>query len=126
MRGPRHAVGRVGSALLLAGALGAGTLALTAANTVPATRAGDGTGAVTGYVVSTIHYNLNATNPANIDSLTFTLDAAPAAGSTIRAQLAPAGAWYTCTNAGTAVTCTTTAPQATVLATTALRVIAAD
>lgn len=126
MRGPRHTVRRVASALLLVGALGAGTLALTAANTVPDTRAGDGTGAVTGYVLSSIHYNLNATNPANIDSLTFTLDAAPAAGSTIRAQLAPAGAWYTCTNAGTAVTCATTAPQATVLATTALRVVAAD
>jgi hypothetical protein len=81
---------------------------------------------VTGYVLSSVHYNLNATTPANIDSVTFTLDSTPVAGSTLRAQLAPAGSWYSCTNAGTAVTCTTTAPQATVLAATNLRVIIAD
>ncbi len=127
MRSPRRSsFGRLASVLLVSGALFAGTLALTAANTVPGSKAGDGTGAVTGYVLSSIHYNLNATNPANVDSLTFTLDSAPVAGSTIKTQLAPAGSWYTCTNTGTAVTCTTTSPQATVLATTALRVVVAD
>jgi hypothetical protein len=126
MRSRKSSVGRLATVALVSGAIVAGTYAFTAANTVPDTKAGDGQGTVTGYVLSSVHYNLNATNPANIDSVTFTLDSTPVAGSTLRAQLAPAGSWYSCTNAGTAVTCTTTAPQATVLAATNLRVIIAD
>jgi hypothetical protein len=126
MRSRKSSVGRLATVALVSGAIVAGTYAYTAANTVPDTKAGDGQGTVTGYVLSSVHYNLNATNPANIDSVTFTLDSTPVAGSTLRAQLAPAGSWYSCTNAGTAVTCTTTAPQATVLAATNLRVIIAD
>jgi hypothetical protein len=126
MRSRRSSVGRFATVLVVSGAIVAGTYAFTAANTVPDTKAGDGSGTVTGYVLSSVHYNLNAGNPANIDSVAFTLDSTPVAGSTLRAQLAPAGSWYSCTNAGTAVTCTTTAPQATVLAATNLRVIVAD
>ena len=126
MRSKWTSIGRLSTVLVLSGAIVAGTYAFTAANTVPASKAGDGTGTVTGYTVSAIHYNLNATNPANVDSVTFTLDSAPVAGSTLRVQLAAAGSWYSCTNAGTAVSCATTAPQATVLGVTALRVVAAD
>jgi hypothetical protein len=110
--------------LVLSGAIVAGTYAFTAANTVPASKAGDGAGAVTGYVLSTVHYNLDATDPSLIDEVTFTLDSVPVAGSTIMAQLDPAGSWYSCTNVAAAVTCTTTGE--TVLAATNLRVIVAD
>jgi hypothetical protein len=99
--------------------------AFAAANTVPASSAGDGSGAITGYTVSAIHYTLNAANPANVDSVTFTLSAAPVAGSTIKITLNGAN-WYTCTNVTTAITCVTTAPQATVLTATNLRVIVAQ
>jgi hypothetical protein len=79
--------------------------AYAAANTVPASKAGDGSGAISGYTVSAIHYVLNST-PTTIDSVTFTLNSAPVAGSTIKIKLVAAGStWYTCTNAGTAVTC---------------------
>ena len=103
-----------------------GGWAYTASNTVSATQAGDGAGAITGFVVSSVKYNLNATNPSNIDSVTYSLDSAPPAGSTIKTQLAPAGSWYTCTNVGTAVTCPVTSPQATVAAATNLRVVVAQ
>jgi hypothetical protein len=126
MRTRRFSISRIGNVLVLAFAIVAGTYAFTAANTVPASKAGDGSGAVTGYTVSAIHYGLNATNPANVDSVTFTLDSAPVAGSTLRVQLAAGGSWYSCTNAGANVSCTTTAPQATVLGITALRVVVAD
>jgi hypothetical protein len=96
-----------------------------AANVVPASSAGDGSGAISGYTISAIHYALNATNPGNIDDVTFTLSAAPAAGSTIKINLDGAN-WYTCTNVTTAVTCVTTAPQATVLLATNLRVVVAQ
>ena len=82
--------------------------AYAAANTVPASKAGDGSGAISGYTVSAIHYNLNST-PTTIDSVTFTLNSAPVAGSTIKIKLVAAGStWYTCSNVTTAVTCITT------------------
>lgn len=126
MRRSWSRVGRWSVLLGLTAALLAGTYAMTAANTVPASQAGDGAGAVSGFVLSSVHYNLNATNPGDVDSVTFTLDSAPPAGSTLKAQLDPAGSWYSCTNVGTAVTCDTTAPQATVLAATQLRVVIAQ
>ena len=113
-------------AMVLAAALAAGAYAYTASNTVGASQAGDGSGAITGFVVSSVKYNLNASNPSNIDSVTFSLDSSPAAGSTLKAQLAPAGSWYTCTNVSTSVTCAVTSPQATVAAATSLRVVIAQ
>lgn len=113
-----------------AAALGAaaltGTYASTASNTVPASQAGDGSGAITGYVVSSVKYNLNSSSPNNIDTVTFNLDSTPVAGSTIKAQLASAGTWYTCTSSAAAVTCNVTSPQATVQAATNLRVVIAQ
>lgn len=93
--------------------------AFAAANTVPDTYAGDGSGTISGYTVSNIQYNLNATNPGNIDSVSFTLDAA---ASTVRIQLNGA-TWYSCSNTGgNNWSCTTTGE--TVLNATALRVVA--
>jgi hypothetical protein len=112
--------------LALVVALGATGYAFTATSTVPGTNAGDGSGTISGYVVSSVKYNLNASNPGNIDSVTFTLDSTPIAGSTIKAQLAAAGSWYTCTNVAAAVTCNVTSPQSTVAAATTLRVIVAQ
>jgi hypothetical protein len=107
-------------------ACAAGGFAFTASNSVGATRAGDGTGAISGFVVSSVKYNLNTTNPSNIDSVTYSLDSTPPAGSTIKTQLSPTGSWYTCTNVSTAVTCPVTSPQATVAAASDLRVVIAQ
>lgn len=103
------------------------SFALTASNTVPASVAGAGSGAISGYAVSAVHYNVNATNPQNIDSVTFDVDVAPPAGATLKIKLVAAGStYYSCTNVLTAVTCTTTSPQATVSASDQLLVIAAQ
>ncbi len=106
----------------------AGTFAFTAANTVPDTKAGDGSGTITGYTISAVHYVLNGTNPGNIDEVEFTLDSTPVAGSTIRIQAdSVGGVWYACSNVTTSVTCdTTVGTQLTVAATDNLRVIVAD
>jgi hypothetical protein len=106
--------------------LGLAVYAFAAANTVPATQAGDGSGTISGYTISAVHYGLNGTDPSKIDSVTFTLSSTPAAGSTMKIQLTAAGSWYSCTNVAAAVTCTTTSPQATVLAADNLRVVVAD
>ncbi len=103
--------------IVVALAIGGGAYAFTASNTVPATTAGAGSGAVTGYVITNIHYVLDATTPGNIDSLTFTIaPAVPSTGSgtvTISAALSTGGPTnYTCTpnTAGTLVTCATVTP----------------
>ncbi len=110
--------------VVVAGAIGVAGFAFTASNTVPATKAGDGSGAVTGYVASSVHYVLNAAVPTNADSLTFNLDSTPIAGSTIRTKVG--GNWYTCTNVLAAITCPTTSPQATIVSMTTLEVVVAD
>jgi hypothetical protein len=95
-----------------------------AANTVPATKAGDGSGAITGFVITNVSYALNGTDPSMIDAVTFDLDSIPTAGSTIKIQLDSVAAdWYDCTNSGVNITCDTTTPQATVFPADALRVL---
>ena len=116
---------KLATVLLIVLVLSMAIYAFAAANVVPASSAGDGSGAISGYTVSTIHYVLNAANPGNIDSVTFTLSTAPAAGGSIKISLDGAN-WYSCTNVTTAITCVTTAPQATVLLATNLRVVVAQ
>ncbi len=110
------------AALVVASVIGTAAYAITATNTVPASTAGAGSGAISGYTVSAIVYTLNATTPTNLDAVAFTI--APTAASTVKIQLAAAGAWYTCANAAGSVTCNTTSPQATVAAATNLTVVA--
>jgi hypothetical protein len=122
-------VGRFWFALVAAAvavAIVGGAFAFTAGNTVPGSRAGEGQGTISGYDVTSVHYTLNATNPMNIDSLSFALDQAPAPGSTIRVKLSTSGSWYTCTNVATAVTCATTSPQAAVASADNLTVVVAQ
>lgn len=111
------------------GALVVGVIsASTAGNTVEESRAGIGTGAVTGYDVSSVSYTLNSSDPSLVDAVTFTLDAAPTAGSTIQVRLSDGSpTWYTCSFSGTSVTCpTTAAPPASVADVTELTVVAAQ
>ncbi|MDX6492637.1 MAG: hypothetical protein QOH02_572, partial [Gaiellaceae bacterium] len=109
-------------ALVVAGVVGSAAYAFTATNTVPASTAGSGSGAISGYTVSAISYTLNSTTPTNLDAVAFTI--APTAAAVVKIQLAAAGSWYTCANAAGSVTCNTTSPQATVAAATNLTVVA--
>ncbi len=113
------------ASLLFVAVLGSGSYALTAANTVTGSKAGDGTGTVTGYAVSAVKYTLDSTNPASAISVGFTLDSTPATGSTIKAQVVSGGTWFTCSNSTTTVTCPLTGGVA-VTAINQLRVVAAD
>lgn len=109
---------------LVATAIGAGVYAYAATNTVPGSTAGSGSGTISGYTVSSIAYTLNSTTPTNLDQVAFTI--APTAATTVKAQLAAGGSWYTCANAAGSVTCNTTSPQATAVAATQLTVVAAQ
>ena len=93
------------AAVLLAAVLASGSYALTAANTVPDSKAGDGEGAVSGYTASAIHYTLDTLDPSTADSVTFNLDELPAATGTIKAQVVDGGTWHDCSNVLLVVTC---------------------
>jgi hypothetical protein len=87
-------------------------------------KAGDGSTGISGYQVETVQYNLNTSNPSNIDSVDLTLDAA---ASTVKISLVTGGTIYDCSGAGTSWSCDTTAvTQATVSAANQLRVIATE
>jgi hypothetical protein len=96
--------------------------AFAATNTVPVTHAGEGVSVTAGYTVTNVVYNLNAATPSNIDSVTFSLNAA---ASNVQIRLVTTGSYYSCTNtAGFNWSCTTAG--ATVSAADELRVIATE
>ena len=87
--------------LVLVVILGA-AFALAAANTIPASTAGSGTSAVTGYTIVNIAYDLNAGDPSVVEAITFSLS--PDSGNVSDKALAvflftgtPPGTWTTCT-----------------------------
>ncbi len=90
--------------LLLALVLAAVTFAYAAANTVPASYAGDGSNTISGYTVSNVHYVLDTTNPAVISAVEFTLTGGNPA-QTVKIQLTSNGSWYTCTLSGSTYSC---------------------
>jgi hypothetical protein len=98
--------------------------AFTASNTVPNASLGQGSNTISGYAVSSVAYNLDASTPTNLDSVNFTIS--PATATSVKIQLVVAGSWYTCTNTAGAVTCPTTSPQATAATATALNVVASQ
>lgn len=124
---------RILAAIIVAGAVAGGAYAFTASNTVPNSTAGSGAGTVSGYVITNVHYNLDATTPANIDSLTFTVSPVIPSASTgkviVQAQLTVGGPTsYTCSTntTGETVTCATTTPQLTSATLNGLTVVAAQ
>jgi hypothetical protein len=98
-------------AVMLVLILSVAVYGFAATNTVPATAAGDGSGVISGYTISAVAYTLNAANPGNIDSVSFTIS--PTAAGTVRIKLVNLGStWYSCTNTAGAVSCTTTGASA--------------
>ncbi len=106
--------------LVLALILSASVYGFAAANTVPDTKAGDGSGTISGYTITNVVYDLGA-DPSTIDGVDFTLSA-PASQVYITLN---GGSWTSCgaSGAGNAVSCTVSLG---VLAANNLRVVAAD
>jgi hypothetical protein len=111
------------AAVAIAAIVAPAAYAFTAANTVPSSSAGSGSGAISGYTVSSVSYTLNASNPQNVDQVAFTIS--PTSG-TVKVQVVSGGSWYACTNSSGSVTCATTSPQATAAAVNQLTVVAAQ
>lgn len=96
--------------------------AFAATNTVPASRAGEGSGAISGYTVSNIVYTFDTANPSNLTQVAFDLDAAAA---TVKVSLTAAGTLQSCANPSTTHwTCALTG--VTVTSASSLRVVASE
>ena len=96
---------------------------------IPTSKAGTGSGTVSGYAVSAVAYTFNA-DPTKLDSVTFTLD-----GVATFAQIevdSVGGVWYDCVDAdgasaGNVWTCNTTVgTQATAAEMDTLTIVASD
>lgn len=81
------------AALAIAGIVAASGAAFAAANTVPDTKAGYGSGAVSGMVVTDVEYGPD-NDLTKVASVSFTADAA---ADVVKVRLVTAGTWYTCT-----------------------------
>ena len=115
---------RLGGATLLILLVALAAYGFTNTNTVPASNAGSGSGAISGYTASSVTYTLNGTTPNNIDQVAFTI--APTNATTVKIRL-DGVTWYACVNAAGSVTCNTTVgTQATAVAATSLEVVAAQ
>lgn len=74
--------------------MAAAAYGFAASNTVPTSRAGDGSGTISGYKVSNIQYVVDSADPSNIASVNFSLNH-PA--RVVEVQLLSTGdSWHTC------------------------------
>ncbi len=114
--------------MVLAGLLGIVALATVGyanSNTVPGSNAGDGSGAISGYTVSGIHYTLDSSNPANTTSIGFTVNTAIPNTGTKRISLDGGTTWLSsgACSGNTTISCNAAVSVASL---TSLRIVAAD
>lgn len=115
--------------ILLSGLLGlvaVATVGYANANTVSNSNAGDGSGSISGYVVSNVHYTLDTNNPSNVTSLSFTVaPAIPTGTGTVRVSLTNGSTWLAA-NACSGTSSISCNVSASVASLANLRVVAAQ
>ena len=96
-------------ALAIAGVVAVAGSALTGSSSVPGSNAGQGAGVISGYAYTgaAIDYTLDANNPQQVASVSFTVNAPTSSARIVRARIVASGAYNNCTNtAGTGTTST--------------------
>lgn len=102
----RHARAFFGSAMMLVLLASGSSYAMTSSNTFASAppKSGSGTGAISGFAVSNVHYELEAINPTAYSAVTFDLDGI--AGEVRAKVLGTATTFSTCSvTTGTSWTC---------------------
>ena len=99
-----------------------------AANVVPESGAGDGTGTVSGYTITNVDYTLDATDPSKIASLNFDVAKTAGAGDAtdVRITVDSGTTWITCVAGTPPDWACTFSVKPSVSAITALQVVAAE
>jgi hypothetical protein len=117
-------VGLLGRPFLLLMVTAAATLALagtafTNSVTTPTSTTSTSASVIGEFTVSNVAYNLNTTDPRNVDSITFTIVNPGTTPSFVRVQPVSGGSWYVCSLAPSGgdqnATCITTSPQWTLV-----------
>jgi hypothetical protein len=118
---------RYALAALLAMIVATAGFAFAAANSVEASKAGDGSGAITGYAVTGVSWDLNDTNPQYIDDVTFDLGAAATeVKARVRKSDSSYYAWVPCSvTSGTTYNCAFAASTVLTVEATELEVASA-
>ncbi len=100
--------------------------AFAAANVVPESGAGDGTGAISGYTVTNVNYTLGSSDPYYVTDVDFDVNATAGAGdpTTVYAELD--GNSVLCTGTAPSFSCDFSAANVTAAAAATLRVVAAQ
>ncbi len=95
------------AAIIIALGIALAGIFYAAANVVPETGAGDGTGTVSGYTISAVAWTVDAVNPSEMDSVTFTVTptAGASAATEVYATVDGGTTWITCAG-GPSWTCT--------------------
>lgn len=103
---------RILGPLAVVAALSAGAFAYTASNTVSNSAAGAGKDVVSGYAVTEVVYDLDATDPQQLDAVKFTIaptTAGDPAATNVKIRVVSTSTnWYDCTLVATTATCTIT------------------
>jgi hypothetical protein len=101
-----------------------------AANTVPETGAGDGSGTISGYTISNVDYTLLSGSPEDLGSVAFDVNPTAGAGAAGEVQITVDGGttWVSCSGpSGSTWTCTfASGSEPTVLGATSLQVVAVE
>lgn len=101
-----------------------------AANVVPESGAGDGTGTISGYTISNIDYNLLGSDPTKLESINMDVTATDGANTPedVRITVDSGTTWVTCSGPVTNTwTCTfTVAAEPSVSAVSNLQVVAVE
>jgi len=74
-----------------------------AQNTVPDSRAGDGTGDISGYEVTNIRYTLNSTDPTELNGVSFDLTGGTVVPQSVKARIVGEAWSAPCTTSSTAM-----------------------
>lgn len=109
---------------VLVGTIGMAVPAFTDDTGLGSTLAGDGSGEVSGFTVSAIHYEPSAADPGILHRVTFRFDPTPGPGVSVRVVLA--GHSFACAMDGAVAACETSSPAVAIADITSFRVIAAD
>lgn len=111
----------------LVGLLVVAVFAFAAANVVPESGAGDGTGTVSGYTISAIDWDIQAADPELLDNVTFTVTptGGASAATEVYATVDGGTTWITCTG-GPSWACDFTASDPTVASVVNLQVVAIE
>jgi hypothetical protein len=112
--------------IVLALILSVTTYAFAAANTVPATNAGDGSATISGYAITGVTYTVTNDTITGMSFTVTPLVTATNYAKSVSVRLTSGGTWYSCTMGADNLTATCSGMNVTAASASLLQVVAAQ